>query len=334
MHYFKCLLSFFLILFLVNAQESGSSLNDRTSTIVFEESKSSITSHLFPVTSVSPHRIVNSEIKLTMVSPLSVKRTVTASDIGSNILKSPVLFASGSMNSGIRTPSVLQSPVIKQSQALFSSTKQPVAMQTSSDKHTQEPKTSLLPESIVSDAPMAIQSDYLVPSQAMTTQQILTSVAESESSMHYSSTEGVAKTLSLRLVSSTSTVHASTSTVLPNLRATPARSTVPIQQSSSQIFSQGGSQSTQVPVVTSEIQGGTTSHFSASLSLDMVTMTTKGLSFVLVTSSHSSSNVAGYASNATQSFGNTSTGQTLCNQYNHNIKFYLHVLQQCVHCLI
>lgn len=325
MHYFKCLLSFFLILFLVNAQESGSSLNDRTSTVVFEESKSSTTSHLFPATSVSPHRMVNSEIKLTMVSPLSVERTITASDIGSNILKSPVSFASGSINSGIRTPGVLQSPVIRQSQALFS-TKQPVAVQTSSDKHTRAPKTSLLPESIVSDAPTAIQSDYLVPSQTTTTQQILISVAESESSMHYSSTEGVAKTLSSRLVSSTSTVHASTSTVLPNLRATSARSTVPIQQSSSHIFSQGGSQSTQVPVVTSEIQGGTTSHFPASISLDMVTMTTKGLSFLLVTPSHSSSNVAGYASNATQSFGNTSTGQTLCNQYNHNIKFYLHVL--------
>lgn len=250
-----------------------------------------------------------------------MERTIAASNIGPNIFQSPVSIGSGPKDSGLKTPSVLQSPTIQQSQALSSSNKQPIAMQTSSDKHTQAPKTSLLPESIGSDAATAIQSDYLVPTQAKTTQQILTSVAESESSMHYSSTERVA--VSSRLASSTSTAHASvsksTSTVLPSLRATPARSTVPIQQNSSHIFLQGGSQSMQVPAVTSEIQGGTTSHFSASLSLDLVTMTTKGLSFLPVTPSPSSSNVAGYASNATQSFGNTSTGQTLCNQYNHNI---------------
>ena len=51
-------------------------------------------------------------------------------------------------------------------------------MQTSSDKHTQAPKTSLLPESISSDAPTAIQSDYLVPTQAKTTRQILTIVLQ------------------------------------------------------------------------------------------------------------------------------------------------------------
>ena len=253
-----------------------------------------------------------------------MERTIAASNIGPNIFQSPVSIGSGPKDSGLKTPSVLQSPTIQQSQALSSSNKQPIAMQTSSDKHTQAPKTSLLPESIGSDAATAIQSDYLVPTQAKTTQQILTSVAESELSMHYSSTERVAKTVSSRLASSTSTAHASvsksTSTVWPSLRATPARSTVPIiQQNSSHIFLQGGSQSTQVPAVTSEIQGGTTSHFSASLSLDLVTMTTKGLSFLPVTPSPSSSNVAGYTSNATQSFGNSSTGQTLCNQYNHNI---------------
>ena len=296
-------------MFLVNAQESGSSLNNRT--VVFQESQSSITSHLYPVTSASPYRVVKSEIKFVTMSSLSTERTIAASNIGPNIFQSPVSIGSGPKDSGLKTPSVLQSPTIQQSQALSSSNKQPIAMQTSSDKHTQAPKTSLLPESIGSDAATAIQSDYLVPTQAKTTQQILTSVAESEMTLHY-------KTVSSRLASSTSAAHASvsksTSTVLPSLRATPARSTVPIQQNSSRIFLQGGSQSTQVPAVTSAIQGGTTSHLSSSLSLDMVTMTTKGLSFLPVTPSPSSSNVAGYASNATQSFGNTSTGQTLCNQ--------------------
>lgn len=303
--------SFSLFLFLANAQESGSSLNNRTSTVVFQESQSSITSHLFPVTSVSPYRIVKSEIKFVTMSSLSTKRTIVASNVGPNIFQSPGSIVSGPKGSGLKTPSVLQSPTIQQSQALSSSNKQPIAMQTSSDKHTQAPKTSLLPESIGSDAATAIQSDYLVPTQAKTTQQILTSVAESETSMRY-------KTVSSRLASSTSTAHASvfktTSTVLQSLRATPARSTVPIQQNSSRIFVQGGSLSTQVPAVTSAIQGGTTWHLSSSLFLDIVTMTTKGLSFLPVTPSPSSSNVAGYASNATQSFGNTSTGQTLCNQ--------------------
>lgn len=266
------------------------------------------------------------------MSSLSTERTIAASNIGPNIFQSPVSIGSGPKDSGLKTPSVLQSPTIQQSQALSSSNKQPIAMQTSSDKHTQAPKTSLLPESIGSDAATAIQSDYLVPTQAKTTQQILTSVAESESSMHYSSTERVAKTVPSRLASSTSTAHASvsksTSTVLPSFRATPARSTVPIQQNSSHIFLQGGSQSMQVPAVTSAIQGGTTSHFSASLSLDLVTMTTKGLSFLPVTPSPSSSNVAGYTSNATQSFGNSSTGQTLCNQYNHNI--ILLIIKICI----
>ena len=298
-------------MFLANAQESGSSLNNRTSTVVFQESQSSITSHLFPVTSVSPYRIVKSEIKFVTMSSLNTERTIAASNVGPNIFQSPVSIVSDPKDSGLKTPSVLQSTTIQQSQALSSSNKQPIAMQTSSDKHTQAPKTSLLPESIGSDAATAIQSDYLVPTQAKTTQQILTSVAESETSMRY-------KTVSSRLASSTSTAHASvfktTSTVLQSLRATPARSTVPIQQNSSRIFLQEESQSAQVPAVTSEIQGGTTSYFSASLSLDMVTMTTKGLSFLPVTPSPSSSNVAGYASNATQSFGNTSTGQTLCNQ--------------------
>lgn len=312
-------------MFLVNAQESGSSLNNRTSTVVFQESQSSITSHLYPVTSASPYRIVKPEIKFVTMSSLSTERTIAASNVGPNVLQSPVSIVSGPKGSSLKTPSVLQSPTIQQSQALSSSNKQPIAMQTSSDKHTQAPKTSLLPESIGSDTATAMQSDYLVPTQAKTTQQILTltSVAEIESSMHYSSTERVAKTVSSRLASSTSTAHASvsksTSTVLLSLRATPARSTVPIQQNSSRIFLQGESQSAQVPVVTSEIQGGTTPHFSVSLYLDLVTMTTKGLSFLPVTPSPSSSNVAGYASNATQSFGNTSTGQTLCNQYNHNI---------------
>ena len=310
-------------MFLVSAQESGSSLSNRTSTVVFQESQSSITSHLFPVTSVSPYRIVKSEIKFATMSSLRTERTIAASNVGHNFLQSPVLFASGPKDSGLKTPSVFQSPTIQLSQALSSSKKKPIAMQTSSDKHTQAPKTSLLPESIGSDAPTPIHSDYLVPTQAKTTQQILTSVAENESSMHYSSTERVAKTVSSRLASSTSTAHASvsksTSTVLPSLRATPARSTVPIQQNTSRIFLQGESQSAQGPAVTSEIQGGTTSHFSTSLFLGLVTMTTKGLSFLPVTPSPSSSNVAGYASNATQSFGNTSTGQTLCNQYNHNI---------------
>lgn len=264
---------------------------------------------------------------------LSTERTIAASNIGPNVLESPVSIVSGPKGSGLKTPSVLQSPTIQQSQALSSSNKQPIAMQSSSDKHTQAPKTSLLPESIGSDTAMAIQSDYLVPTQAKTTQQILTSVAESESSMHYSSTERVAKTVSSRLASSTSTAHASvpksTNTVLPSLRATPARSTVPIQQNSSRIFLQGGSQSTQVPAVTSEIQGGTTSHLFASLALDMVTMTTKGLSILPVTSSSSSSSVAGY-----QSFGNTSTGQTLCNQYNHNIIFTYYINLHYYKCML
>ena len=318
------------MLFLVNAQESGSSLNNRTSTVVIQESQSSITSHLYPVTSASPYRVVKSEIKFVTTSSLSTDRTIAASNIGPNIFQSPVSIVSGPKDSGLKTPSVLQSPTIQQSQALSSSNKQP--MQTSSDKHTQAPKTSLLPESSGSDTATAIQSDYLVPTQPKTTQQILSSVAESESSMHYSSTERVAKTVSSRLASSTSTAHASvsksTSTVWPSLRATPARSTVPIQQNSSRIFLWGRSQSTQVPAVTSAIQGGTTSHFSASLSLDLVTMTTKGLSFLPVTPSPSSSNVAGYTSNATQSFGNSSTGQTLCNQYNHNI--ILLIIKICI----
>ena len=169
---------FSLFLFLVNAQESGSSLNNRTLTVVFQESQSSITFHLFPVTSVSPYRIVKSQIKFVTMSSFSTERTIAASDVGPNILQSPVSIASGPKDSGLKNPSVWQSPTIQQSQALGSVNKQPIAMQTSSDKHTQAPKTSLLLESIGSDAPTAIQSDYLVPTQAKTTRQILTIVLQ------------------------------------------------------------------------------------------------------------------------------------------------------------
>ena len=168
---------FSLFLFLVNAQESGSSLNNRTLTVVFQESQSSITFHLLPVTSVSPYRIVKSQIKFVTMSSFSTERTIAASDVGPNILQSPVSIASGPKDSGLENPSVWQSPTIQQSQA-SSVNKQPIAMQTSSDNHTQAPKTSLLPESIGSDAPTAIQSDYLVPTQAKTTRQILTIVLQ------------------------------------------------------------------------------------------------------------------------------------------------------------
>ena len=93
------------------------------------------------------------------MSSFSTERTIAASDVGPNILQSPVSIASGPKDSGLKNPSVRQSPTIQQSrsQALGSVNKQPIAMQTSSDKHTQAPKTSLLPESIGSDAPTAIQ---------------------------------------------------------------------------------------------------------------------------------------------------------------------------------